>query len=505
MRECNIFVLKVLLVALILAAFGQTMEAAEEAYNATASPGDTAFLDSVVDYYMTTYHLPGLAASIIKDSSIIWVKGYGWAKLSPPTPATDTTIWLVGSISKTITATAAMQAWEQGLYGLDDDINDYLPFPVNTPYFPDDSITTRMLLTHTGGIGSGLLLEVIGGDSPIPLDTFLYNSLTPGGYYYYPTISFSGTQPGGAYSYSGPGNCLAAYLTQVVTGDSFPVFTQQHIFEPLGMTRTAWFYANLDTNNIAMSYYWSGSQNVPYGYPGKPTYPSGNLKTSVLDLSRFLLAFMQYGRLDTVRILDSTTVELMRTIHAQIDTNYYIGITWEYMLHNGRWVWWHAGYWAEYLSVAIFCPEENSATIILTNQASIWLELGNIADAFLDWAAQYGIAENNIEPADIVRLQVTPNPFHSTTEIRFMIHDSRYTEEELRNSNFEMRKPTLKIYDATGRLVKSFNHESCIMDRESVLWWDGTDQANHQLGSGVYFIKLSADDYSDTKKVLFVR
>jgi hypothetical protein len=168
-------------------------------------------------------------------------------------------------------------------------------------------------------------------------------------------------------------------------------------------------------------------------------------------------------------------------------------------------VWWHAGYWAEYLSVAIFCPEENSATIILTNQASIWLALGNIADAFLDWAAQYGIAENNAEPTNIVSLQITPNPFHSTTEIRFMIHNSRYTEEELRNSNFEMRNTTLKIYDISGRLVRSFHHESCIMDHGSAISWDGTDQANRQLGSGVYFVELSAGGHTESRKVLLIR
>ena len=77
--------------------------------------------------------------------------------------------------------------------------------------------------------------------------------------------------------------------------------------------------------------------------------------------------------------------------------------------------------------------------------------------------------------------------------------------EELRNSNFEMRKPTLKIYDATGRLVKSFNLESCIMDHESSFSWDGRDDQNRMLGSGVYFIKLTAGDYSESKKVLLFR
>ncbi len=59
---------------------------------------------------------------------------------------------VIASISKTITATAVMQLWEQGLFELDDDVNDYLPFNVRNPNHPDVPITFRMLLTHTSSI-----------------------------------------------------------------------------------------------------------------------------------------------------------------------------------------------------------------------------------------------------------------------------------------------------------------------------------------------------------------
>jgi CubicO group peptidase (beta-lactamase class C family) len=61
---------------------------------------------------------------------------------------TDQTIQNIGSISKTITATAVMQLWERGKFKLDDDVNKYLPFQVRNPHFPDDPITFRQLLTH---------------------------------------------------------------------------------------------------------------------------------------------------------------------------------------------------------------------------------------------------------------------------------------------------------------------------------------------------------------------
>ena len=80
------------------------------------------------------------------------------------------------------------------------------------------------------------------------------------------------------------------------------------------MNETSWFLAGLDTNNIAVPYYWDGSNYVPYQHYGYPDYPCGQLRTSVPQLARHLMAFMQYGMIDSVRILDSATVELMKTI-----------------------------------------------------------------------------------------------------------------------------------------------------------------------------------------------
>ena len=92
-------------------------------------------------------------------------------------------------------------------------------------------------------------------------------------------------------------------------------------------------------------------------------------------------------------------------------------------------------------------------------------------------------------------LQVYPNPFHQKTQIRFMIQDSRCM----------IRKAKVRIYDAAGSLVRSFNPESCILDRVSAISWDGTDQFNRKIGSGVYFLKLKAGDYCVTEKLLLMR
>ena len=135
--------------------------------------------------------------------------------------------------------------------------------------------------------------------------------------------------------------------------------------------------------------------------------------------------------------------------------------------------------------------------------------LGDTVSDFVDfdpWLYNpWGIEEFTTPPLVALQLQVYPNPFRHHTQIGYMIHDPRYTNEKLQNSNCEMRNPTLKIFDATGRLVRDFFLPTAYYLLPTTVSWDGTDQSNRQLGSGVYFIKLTAGDHKETKKVLFVR
>jgi CubicO group peptidase (beta-lactamase class C family) len=459
---------------------------------------DSVSLDSFIQAYMETAHIPGLATWCFKNGQVIWQQCYGYANLEDSIEVADTTLFTLFSISKTITGTAIMQLWERGLFGLDDDINDYLPFSVRCPAYPDSAITFRMLMTHTSSIHDYdpiiSPLWVAWGDSPIPLGTFLQEYLVPGGSYY-STANYNGSVPGTQYEYSNVGIGLLGYLVEAIE-DSFPIHCQDSIFNPLSMYETSWFLANLDTNNLARAYHWTGSIYNHHPWWGGPFYPSFQLRSSVAELAQYLTAIVQYGAVGTVRILDSTTVELILSHQFEVGGDWWIGLIWHHVgwMFAGRWVWFHNGAGDGGDTFMAFCPDENSAVISLTNcdnYACSW----TIAEALLDYAQQYAIEEHVSSKPLILTLRVNPNPFKHSTNIRFMIQDSGY----------KIQNKTLRIYDATGRLVKSFNHESCIMDHVSTISWDGTDQANRQLPSGVYFVKIKAGDYSATEKLLLIK
>jgi len=151
-------------------------------------------LDSFILATMNTYHIPGVAACVVKDGRIIWTGAYGHAIIEQDVPVADTTLFMLASISKTFTGAALLQLWEAGLFELDDDINDYLPFAVFNPNHPESVITFRELLTHTSSIKDNweVMLSVYAwGDSPIPLGDYVEGYLTPGGEYYSATANFS--------------------------------------------------------------------------------------------------------------------------------------------------------------------------------------------------------------------------------------------------------------------------------------------------------------------------
>ena len=116
---------------------------------------------------------------IVENDQIIWKGAYGYASIEQNKPVGDSTIFHIASISKLLTGTALMQLWEEGLFDLDDDINNYLPFEIRNPNYPDDPITFRMLLTHTSSINDDwtqlIYLYTYIIDSPVSLESFVEN------------------------------------------------------------------------------------------------------------------------------------------------------------------------------------------------------------------------------------------------------------------------------------------------------------------------------------------
>ncbi len=136
---------------------------------------------------MRLAHKPSLATCIIHDDQVIWSHAYGYYDIENKKEATTQTLYLQASVSKTVTATALMQLYEQGLFNLSDDVNMYLPFSLRNPNHPDLPITIEMVLSHRSSLADDnlywLCLSYLPGDPdvegfPYP---WLEEYLTPDG------------------------------------------------------------------------------------------------------------------------------------------------------------------------------------------------------------------------------------------------------------------------------------------------------------------------------------
>lgn len=341
---------------------------------APSSPIDPGQIDAFIREKMERDHIPGVAAAIVNRDGIVWESGYGWADLEKRLPMTTDTLQNVASISKTFTTTAVMQLREQGLVDPDDDVQNYVPFPVRNPNHPDTRITIRQLMTHVSSLLDGTAYSRLYrcGDPGISLGEWIEEYFTPGGRFYDRDENFGSWAAGERREYTNVTFGLLGHIVERVSGLPFPEYCQRRIFARLGMPDTAWYLDEIDTSRHAVPYTWfdagvargpdwgglplgviqdagAGSEAfLPGGYRANcfynhPNYPDGFLRTSVRQLARYARAYLNGGIIGDNRILKAATVSEMLTPQPIPEDTLQQGLTWYAFNNAGEPAWGHSG------------------------------------------------------------------------------------------------------------------------------------------------------------------
>jgi len=353
-----------------------------------AQPSDAYLLGK-----MSAANAPGANFIIIKNGKPVWSKSLGKANIAANQDVDRNTIFMMASVSKTMIVTSIMQLWERGLINLDIDVNHYLPFPVRTASKPNDSITTRMLLTHTSAIKdnwSVLSASYVYGDSPVSLDSFLKNYFLPGGIFYSASQNFNIYKPGAAYNYSNVGSTLAAYLVERITGDKYSHYCDTAIFQKLCMDNTSLLLAGIsDTTKIARPYYWDNNTSTyeDLGLYGYPDYPDGQLRTNITALARFMVMYMNHGTYNGTQVLNAATVDTI--LKKQISNRWSQGlIFYRAIVSNGDTLWGHNGGDGGVNTAMYFNRTSDVGVIVLTNGDGT---SASSADVMADTLYKYGL------------------------------------------------------------------------------------------------------------------
>ncbi|MFW9917235.1 MAG: serine hydrolase domain-containing protein [Candidatus Thorarchaeota archaeon] len=368
--------------------------------------GDNQSLDELIAYYIDVGEIPSLAAAIVKHDRLVWANGYG------DQPAVDM-IYAIGSVTKTITATAVLQLYERGLIGLEDDVSDYLPFPLRNPNYPNTAISFRMLLSHHSSLkGTHAdyyqyccwqdLLRAMGlSNQTYPsIAEWFRDHLYPNGSSN-PAV-WASYSPGTKFVYSNTGFGLLGYLIEIISNQSLGQYFSEHIFEPLGMTTSGYNYSDFEEDKLAIPYDLGVTDGELIPLPHYQPWPlgCGGLRTSVLDLSRFLLVHMNKGIYNGTRILKEQTITLM---HEEIPgSSYGLGWAWKTLKSRSESVQGHSGIEIGFTShmylVQGTYPAKSYGAIVLTNKVApgVLYYLDLILEALLEEAKAYPIPESSV-------------------------------------------------------------------------------------------------------------
>jgi len=249
----------------------------------------------------------GFAVAIVDQNGVLYKKGFGLSNTETKENYTENTIQHIASVSKTLIGVALMKAKEMGKLNLDDPIQDYLPFNVTNPNFPNEVITLRHLATHTSGINdteqymnrAWVLTEDqdltnISTDYPyqklnpselnIPLEKYLNGYLEIDGAYYQKD-NYINFKPGERFNYSNIGATLCALVIEKATGQPFDSFTKEYILKPLKMNSTGWSLEDVDIKKHSRLY---RNDNTVLPFYTAITYPDGMLISSSSDMAKYL-------------------------------------------------------------------------------------------------------------------------------------------------------------------------------------------------------------------------
>jgi CubicO group peptidase (beta-lactamase class C family) len=244
---------------------------------------------------MRRFRVPGVSVAVIKDFEIHWAKGYGVADAGSGRPVQTDTVFQAASISKPVTAMAALHLMQGGSLGLDDDVNRHLTswkVPASA-VTPAPAVTPRALMSHTSGADDGFGFPGYEPTAPRPGVVQILNGDPPSNV---GKVTFT-RPPYAAYKYSGGGVTLMQLLLTDVTGEPFAAVLRARVLEPLGMSGST-FEQPLPESWAGRAAHAHNGQGAHGAVPWHvyPEQAAAGLWTTPSDLARFVIEVQQAVR-----------------------------------------------------------------------------------------------------------------------------------------------------------------------------------------------------------------
>ncbi|MEJ2239173.1 MAG: serine hydrolase [Gemmatimonadales bacterium] len=303
---------------------------------------------------VTNRGVPSITVAVAKGGEIVWEEAFGWADVENHVRATPHTMYRLGSISKTITATGLMLLVQEGKVDLDKPAIEYLPEDVRPRAFEGEvrDVTVRHLLNHRSGMPA--YAESFFEDDPEGRRA-LAETVRRYGIITYP--------PGGSYIYCNLGYQMLASIITNVSEMSYAEFIQERVFSPLEMSSARVYEGRPLGGPYAAGYTQARERIPPYldSYPGADgTYASAH------DLIRFAMFHLGDNLPDQEAILSDRAIAAMQAEHPPSNRRYGIGWALDGEERGHRSVY-HGGEGPGADAFMRLFPDEDIAAVVLCN------------------------------------------------------------------------------------------------------------------------------------------
>ncbi len=348
--------LKILKSIIVAALFCGTFVQSFHAQQPQLSPAKRTQIEAAVTRFMAATHVPGLAVAVVENGEYEWASGFGFADVENNAPATEHTLFRLASISKSLTATAAIQLWDRGQLDLDAPVQKYCPAFPQKP----SPITTREAMGHLAGIRhykSGSQDDLEGGntkhfDNPIQagLDFFKNDPLV--------------SEPGKQFHYSTQGYTLVGCVIEGASSARYIDFMRQNVFLPAGMDHTqaddrfailpyrTRFYQKTASGTVQNADFLDSSYKIP----------GGGWLSSAEDMAKFEVAILND------KLIKRSTRDLMWTPLKPSDgSKDTYGLGWDAGNEDGIAAVGHSGGQQGTSTQFLIAPAPRAGVVVLTN------------------------------------------------------------------------------------------------------------------------------------------
>ena len=277
---------------------------------AQTQPGEDGLGTSTVAELMEEFGVPGGSVAVIQDFKIHWAKAYGVADVETGQLVDIETMFQAASISKPVAAIGVLRAVQDGLFSLDDDINDILDswtldgreFTRNRP------VTPRTLTSHTSGLGDGFGFPGYDPEQPLPTTVQILegHELSNVG------SVFMEREPLTFYEYSGGGVTVMELALSDVRRRPFVDVLQEGVLAPIGMTRSSYAQpiSPEHNQNAARAHDNNGESRGPKWHV-YPEHAAAGLWTTPTDLARLIIEVQRSASGESNRVLSQSMIQEM--------------------------------------------------------------------------------------------------------------------------------------------------------------------------------------------------